>query len=169
MASTPKTAEELEAAFRNSETYKRNLAEIAEYERQIEQTEHSDARQFQEAVGQWKSKHVSNKSSYTVSFPRQVVACFKREAWLLWGDKTSLYTKFFIIISNALIVGSLFHGESLDTSGAFSRGGALFFSIVFLGWLQLSELMRAVSGRVVVARHKYVPPENYWDSTNEVV
>lgn len=62
-------------------------------------------------------------------------------------------TKFFIIISNALIVGSLFYGQSLDTSGAFSRGGAIFFSILFLGWLQLSELMKAVSGRAVVKRH----------------
>ena len=153
-ASTPKTAEELEAAFRRSDLYKQSLSEITDYESRLERTQHSDARQFQEAVGQWKSKHVSNKSNYTVSFPRQVMACFKREAWLLWGDKTSLYTKFFIIISNGLIVGSLFYGESLDTSGAFSRGGALFFSILFLGWLQLSELMKAVSGRVVVARHK---------------
>jgi ATP-binding cassette, subfamily G (WHITE), member 2, SNQ2 len=152
-------AEELEAAFRISDIYKRNLADIAEYECQLERTEHSDARQFQEAVGEGKSKHVSSKSSYTVPFPRQVMACFMREAWLLWGDKQSLYTKFFIIISNALIVGSLFYGESLDTSGAFSRGGALFFSILFLGWLQLSELLKAVSGRVVVARHKYEPPK----------
>lgn len=58
------------------------------------------------------------------------------------------------IVSNALIVGSLFHGASLGTEGAFTRGGALFFSILFLGWLQLSELMKAVSGRGVVARHK---------------
>lgn len=53
-----------------------------------------------------------------------------------------------------LIVGSLFFGQSLDTSGAFSRGGSLFFSILFLGWLQLSELMKAVSGRDVVKRHE---------------
>lgn len=78
----------------------------------------------------------------------------QREFWLLWGDKTSLYTKYFIIVSNGLIVSSLFYGESLDTSGAFSRGGALFFSILFLGWLQLTELMPAVSGRAIVARHK---------------
>jgi ABC-type multidrug transport system ATPase subunit/ABC-type multidrug transport system permease subunit len=97
---------------------------------------------------------VSKKSSYTVSFVRQVLACVQREFWLLWGDKTSLYTKYFIIISNALIVSSLFYGESLDTSGAFSRGGALFFSILFLGWLQLTELMPAVTGRGIVARHK---------------
>ena len=78
----------------------------------------------------------------------------QREFWLLWGDKTSLYTKCFIIVSNGLIVSSLFYGESLDTSGAFARGGALFFSILFLGWLQLTELMPAVSGRAIVARHK---------------
>lgn len=72
----------------------------------------------------------------------------------MWGDKTSLYTKFFIIISNALIVSSLFYGQSLDTSGAFSRGGVLFFSVLFLGWLQLTELMPAVSGRVIIQRHK---------------
>lgn len=101
-----------------------------------------------------KSKTVSKKSSYTVSFVRQVAACTKRELWLFWGDKTSLYTKFFIIISNALIVSSLFYGQSLDTSGAFSRGGTLFFSILFLGWLQLTELMPAVSGRTIIGRHK---------------
>lgn len=58
------------------------------------------------------------------------------------------------IISNALIVSSLFYGEPLTTEGAFPRGGALFFSILFLGWLQLSELMKAVSGRAVVQRHR---------------
>lgn len=89
-----------------------------------------------------------------MSFPRQVTACVKREFWLLWGDKTTLYTKVFIIISNGLIVGSLFYGQPENTEGAFSRGGALFFSILFLGWLQLTELMKAVSGRAVVARHK---------------
>lgn len=51
-------------------------------------------------------------------------------------------------------MGSLFYREPLNTEGAFTRGGALFFSILFLGWLQLSELMKAVSGRAVVARHR---------------
>lgn len=48
----------------------------------------------------------------------------------------------------------MFYGQSLDTSGAFSRGGTLFFSILFLGWLQLTELMPAVSGRAIIQRHK---------------
>lgn len=154
-ASTPKTPEELERAFRESDAYQANiLNDMTGYERQLHDTDQADTQRFQKSVAQSKSKTVSNRSSYTVSLPRQVAACVKRELWLLWGDKTSLYTKYFIILSNALIVSSLFYGEALDTSGAFDRGGALFFSILFLGWLQLTELMPAVSGRTVVARHK---------------
>ncbi|KIW94024.1 uncharacterized protein Z519_05340 [Cladophialophora bantiana CBS 173.52] len=155
-ASTPKTAQELEAAYRKSAIYKQVLAEVERYEIEMEASDRSDARQFQAAVQEQKSnsKLISARSSYTVSFWRQVMACTLREFWLFWGDKSTLYTKAFIIISNALIVGSLFYGESLDTSGAFSRGGALFFSILFLGWLQMTELVRAVSGRVVISRHR---------------
>jgi ATP-binding cassette, subfamily G (WHITE), member 2, SNQ2 len=158
VASIPKTAEELEAAFRKSQIYRDTLADVESYESNLRINECADTRQFQQAVAEQKSKSTVDaslkRSSYTVSFPRQVWACTKREAWLLWGDKSSLYTKAFIIIANGLIIGSLFYGESFGTNGAFSRGGALFFSILFLGWLQLSELIKAVSGRVVIARHR---------------
>lgn len=153
--SVPKGSEALEAAFRSSEHYKRIQQSLTAYEEELKHNDFADAREFEQTTQKQKSnKTVGKKSPYTVSFVRQVYACVLREFWLLWGDKTTLYTKAFIIISNGLIVGSLFYGESLDTSGAFSRGGALFFSILFLGWLQLAELMKAVSGRVVVARHK---------------
>lgn len=153
---TPKTAEELEAAFRKSEIFQQTLVDVDQYEDHIERTGCQATKRFQEAVEAQKSnsKLISSKSSYTVSFWRQVMACTLREFWLFWGDKTSLYTKGFIIVSNALIVGSLFYGQSFGTDGAFPRGGACFFSILFLGWLQMTELMRAVSGRVVVARHR---------------
>ncbi|KAK5088657.1 ATP-binding cassette transporter snq2 [Lithohypha guttulata] len=154
-ASTPKTAEELETAFRKSDICKQGMAEVDRYEKEIHSND-QDVKDFTDAVAeqQSNSKLMSSRSSYTVSFPRQVWACTKREFDLFWNDKTTIYTKLFIIIANGLIVGSLFYGESFDTSGAFSRGGALFFSILFLGWLQLSELMKAVSGRTIINRHK---------------
>lgn len=150
----PKGPVELETAFRDSEAYKRVLQDVADYEKALQETDHADARMFKQSVHETKSKTVSKNSNYTVSFVRQVLTCTQREFWLTWGDETTLYTKFFIILSNALIVGSLFHGQSMNTGGAFSRGGTLFFSILFLGWLQLSELMKAVSGRAIIARHK---------------
>ena len=153
-ASAPKTAEELERVFRSSSNYQKVLQDIQDYEQYLEESNYEDARQFENTVQEEKSKRVPKKSSYTISFPRQVQNCVRREFWLLFGDMTTIYTKLFIIVSNGLIVGSLFFGEPLTTEGAFSRGGALFFSILFLGWLQLTELMKAVSGRAVVARHR---------------
>ncbi|KIW03844.1 uncharacterized protein PV09_05143 [Verruconis gallopava] len=152
--SAPRGPVELEKAFRDSEYFQKVLADIEDYCRSQKESDFADARQFAQTARELKSKTVTKKSVYTVSFIRQVYACTLREIWLIWGDKPTLYTKFFIVIANALIVGSLFYGEALNTSGAFSRGGAVFFSIVFLGWLQLSELMKAVSGRDVVARHR---------------
>jgi len=152
--STPKGSEELEKAFRASRHYQKLLDDIKDYEHYLEESNYEDAKRFENAVQGDKSKRVGKKSSYTVSFPRQIWNCTKREWWLFIGDRTTIYTKLFVIVSNGLIVGSLFYGEPLSTAGAFSRGGALFFSILFLGWLQLTELMKAVSGRAVVARHR---------------
>ncbi|OTA67144.1 hypothetical protein K449DRAFT_210745 [Hypoxylon sp. EC38] len=150
----PKTAEELEKAFRNSPNYQKLLADVRDYEEHLHRTDYADAKRFEGAVQESKSKTVSKKSPYTVSFTRQVWACTKREFWLLLGDKATLWTKFFIIVSNGFIVGSIYYGQPSTTAGAFSRGGAIFFSIIFLGWLQLSELSRAIAGRSVVARHR---------------
>jgi len=152
-ASTPKTPEELDRAYRQSKFFKMVQEDIDSYEAHLHRTGHEDAKEFEQAVQEGKDKIVRKKSPYTVSFFSQVAACVQREVWLLAGDRTTALTKVFVIIANGLIVGSLFYGESLDTSGAFSRGGAIFFSILFLGWLQLTELIKAVSGRAVVARH----------------
>ena len=62
----------------------------------------------------WKTVYIC--SSYTVSFIHQVLACTKREYWFTMGDKVTLYTKIFSIISNALIVCSLFHGQPTPTA-----------------------------------------------------
>jgi ATP-binding cassette subfamily G (WHITE) protein 2 (SNQ2) len=89
-ASAPKTPEELEAAFRSSEHHKKLLREIEEYETELERSDYIDAKEFEGAVHESKSKTVSKKSSFTVSFIRQVWACTQREFWLTWGDKTTL-------------------------------------------------------------------------------
>lgn len=143
----PRSPQELEHAFKNSPNFRNVVEDIDKYETYLRFTGHADAKTFEANVQLQKSKTVPNHSSYTVSFSAQVLACTKREFWLIWGDKPSLYTKFFIIISMGFIVGSLFFNQPDTTAGAFSRGGTIFFSIVFLGWLQLSELMKAVSGR----------------------
>lgn len=138
--SAPKTAEELEKAFRESALYQANLDDVAAYKKTLEDTDYLNMKQFEGAVQEAKSKHVSDRSPFTVPFYQQVFACTKREAWLLFADKATLWTKLFIIISNGLIVGSLFYGQPETTEGAFTRGGAVFFSILFLGKLSCPSI-----------------------------
>jgi hypothetical protein len=90
----PKTSEELERAFRESNSYRDVWKEIEEYEGELERSGYVDAKEFEGAVRESKSKTVRKKSPFTVSFVRQVLACTQREFWLTWGDKTTLYTKF---------------------------------------------------------------------------
>lgn len=149
--STPKTVEELENVFRKSDVYKEMMLTI---NRHLQDKNNSaDRLRFQKSAAKSKSKAVSEDSNYTVSLARQVAACVRREFWLIMGDKTALYTKYFSIITNALVVSSMFYGQPLDTGGAFSRCGAIFFSLFFFSWVQLAELMPAVQGRTIGARH----------------
>ncbi|KAJ2970686.1 hypothetical protein NUW58_g9621 [Xylaria curta] len=150
----PRTPEELENAFRTSLNYQRVIDDVREYEEHLEQTEFEDTKRFKGAVQDAKSGNVSKRSPYTVSFPRQVLNCTKREFWLLLGDTTALWKKLFIVISNGLIIGSTYYNQPSSTAGVFARGGACYISIIFLGWFQLTELARAVSGRAVAARQK---------------
>ncbi|BFZ58612.1 ATP-binding cassette transporter snq2 [Savitreella phatthalungensis] len=147
-ATTPKGPEALEAVFRQSDIYRRMLEERDAYEQS--QTE---ADNFRTAVHQSKSKYAT-RTQYTASFMHQVWMCTKRNYWLVRGNITDFFVKLAVIIINALIIGSLFYNIPQDTSGAFSIGGVLFMSMVFVGWLQLSELATAVMGRPVIARHK---------------
>ncbi|KAJ4298344.1 ATP-binding cassette transporter snq2 [Collariella sp. IMI 366227] len=150
----PRTAEELEKAFKSSAAYQRLLADVNDFEQHLQKTGHADMHKFKESVREQKSRRVQQGSNYTIPFWKQVLACARREAWLIWGDKTELYSKYFTIISNGLIVGSLFYNTPSSTAGTFLRSGVAFFAVIFLGWLQLAELMKAVSGRAIVARHK---------------
>ena len=151
----PRTSEDLERAYKTSNAYKKVLIEVENYEKYLLDTKFADSARFKQSVREQKSnKTVGKQSSYTVSFWRQVLACTKREFWIIWGDKPGLYTKYFIIISCGLILGSLFYNQPSDTAGAYSKGGTAFLSILFLGWLQFAELVKAIAGRDIIARHK---------------
>ena len=72
-AQAPRSAEDFERAYKNSEIYKRVLADLADYEKQLCNTDYQDTKEFKQSVREQKSKRVSTKSSFTVSFWRQIL------------------------------------------------------------------------------------------------
>lgn len=94
----PRSAEDFERAYLQSDVYKAALGDIesleAETAKQKEERDQSLDRE----------KH----KNYTIPFHRQVMALTQRQFQVMVGDKQSLYGKWGMIVFQALIVGSLF-------------------------------------------------------------
>ncbi|KAF3911675.1 hypothetical protein AA313_de0202906 [Arthrobotrys entomopaga] len=146
----PITPEELEAAFRESKYYKQLLAELDEYDQDLKEAETTKI--FQQAVKNEKNKGTGNKSPYVVSFPTQVVGLTKREFELKIQDWPTLRNYMLNAIFLALLLGALFYKVPKNSTGAFLTGGASFFSVVLVAWLQLGEGFRVLAMRPVAAK-----------------
>jgi len=115
-ARTPKGAIELEKAFRNSSYYGEVQKEIHDYQTGLSGpvlrssgSSASDPQNgsFKMAVRASKSRYVPQTSSYTISFPRQIYLCAKRQWWQLKGHPLPFYIKTFSTLVNAFLIGSV--------------------------------------------------------------
>jgi ATP-binding cassette, subfamily G (WHITE), member 2, SNQ2 len=150
----PRTAAEREKAWKSSELYRALKEEMAQYDGEVVETGASDAYKMKRSVRSDKNKGVNMGSNYTVSFLAQVRACARRQLLIKWGQREDQYVKLFTVVSISLMISSLFFSESNDTMGAYSRGGIMLFAGLFNGWLRLSESIEAVTGCIIIQKHK---------------
>ena len=127
----PRSADDFGDFFLKSKQHQQNLAEIAEFEEEI---------QLQvEDRGKAQSK-ATQKRNYTIPFYKQVWACTHRQFLVMVGDKQSLGGRWGGILFQALIVGSLFYNMPRTSAGVFERGGVLFLTLLFNALLALAQL-----------------------------
>ncbi|KAF2139372.1 uncharacterized protein K452DRAFT_275615 [Aplosporella prunicola CBS 121167] len=141
----PRSPEQFGEAFLKSERHKENLREIEEFEQETQRLV-EERRQSQTKA--------TKKKNYTISFPQQIAACTKRQFLVMIGDKQSLVGKWGGILFQALIVGSLFYNQPKTSSGVFTRGGVLFFALLFNALLALAELTASFESRPILLKHK---------------
>lgn len=141
----PRSAQDFADVYRKSEAYQSNLEDIADYEAQLEE-------QRQNRIEHMSKK--TQKKNYTISFPEQVMALTKRQAQIMMGDRASLYGKWGGIVFQGLIVGSLFYNLPKTAAGAFTRGGVLFFILLFNALLALAEQTAAFQSKPILLKHK---------------
>lgn len=159
----PKGAVELEKAFRESEKFKTIHHDIQTYESELDNTaetpplngsHNSVLEDFKALTQSKKSRFVSRKSPYNTSLAKQTMLCIRRQWWQLKGYPIPMYMKSITTIICSLLIASMFYKMPANTKGAFSRGGFIFYSILMIPWVQLSELEDAVQGRDIVSRQK---------------
>ncbi|KAL8690937.1 MAG: hypothetical protein Q9218_003730 [Villophora microphyllina] len=150
-ASFPRTADEIRADYLRTD-----IKAIMEKEYAYPQSEEAKAntQEFKESVAYDKNKTLPKNSPLTVSFSKQVKACVLRQYQIVWGDKPTFIIKQLATLLQALVVGSLFYNSSKDSSGLFSKSGALFFSLLYQALMALSEVTDSFAGRPVLAKHK---------------
>ncbi|KAL8830078.1 MAG: hypothetical protein Q9170_005903 [Blastenia crenularia] len=150
-ASFPRTADEIRADYSRSD-----IRAFVEKEYSYPQSDEALANtsEFKAAVAYDKDKSLPKTSPLTVSFPKQVMACVSRQYQILWGDKPTFIIKQVATLVQAFVMGSLFYNSSTDSSGLFSKSGALFFSLLYQALMALSEVTDSFAGRPVLAKHK---------------
>ncbi|KAL0930637.1 ABC drug exporter [Colletotrichum truncatum] len=163
-STVPRNAVDLEQAFKASQAFKDVQAEIDQYEAEFSvhgtDSQNGEGRSLpmtkalKQHSEKHKSKYVASRSSYNISFFRQVLLCVKREFWQLNGHRAPLISKFLCVLVCAFILSSMFYNMPVDTDGVYSRGGFCFYAAGLVAWFQLGELDSAFSGRSVISRQK---------------
>ncbi|KAH8686548.1 ABC-2 type transporter [Ilyonectria robusta] len=141
----PRSPEEFGAAYRRSDAYRGNLADIEDFESQLE-------RQAEER--RQNASDRTRKKNYEIPFHSQVIACTHRQFLVMTGDRASLFGKWGGLLFQGLIVGSLFYNLPQTARGAFPRGGALFFLLLFNALLALAEQTAAFVSKPILLKHK---------------
>lgn len=141
----PRSPEQFEEAYRQSNIYRNNLKDIEEFDQEME-------KQRQERLAE--GVKTAKQRNYTLPFHKQVWACTHRQFLVMAGDQLSLGGKWGGILFQALIVGALFFNMPSTSAGVFPRGGVLFFALLFNALLALAELTSAFSSRPILLKHK---------------
>jgi len=148
----PHTPKQFEDSFKASAFYTTVEKQRVEYQASV--TERVPVAHFKEASKQVKQKHVSVKSPYTISFVGQVKALTVRQVQLTRGDMTSVISRYASNVIKAIIVGSVFFKLEANAGGTFTRGGVLFFALLFNALISQAELPMAMQGRPILYKHK---------------
>ena len=149
----PRTPDEFERYWRQSENCKRAMAEIEEHEIEYPVGGSDTIGTFREAHHEAQAKHVRPKSPYTISIPMQIRLCTVRAYQRLWNDRTSTITTVLSQIVMALIIGSIFYGTPNTTGAFFAKGSILFFAILLSALNSITEINGLYEQRPIVERH----------------
>ncbi|WAR53515.1 hypothetical protein PtB15_3B23 [Puccinia triticina] len=151
VSQVPKTPEEMEQAYLNSETYQLMEQERIEYGKFLAQ-EQRFQNDFMEAVKGDQGKGVNPKSPYTVSIFFQLKALIIRCMQLTWQDRQSLLFDLATIIVVGIVQGTVFLDLPTTTAGIFTRGGTIFLGLLMNVFLAFVELPKQMMGRPIMWR-----------------
>ncbi|KAK9451951.1 putative plasma membrane ATP-binding cassette transporter [Limtongia smithiae] len=149
----PKTAVQFATYWKQSPEYQALLDDIESYESAVNADE--TMTEFRLSAQQEKMKGMPKSSPFTIAYRSQIALCVKRGVQRIIGDKAYMITHASATVIQSLIIGSLFWNIEEDGPGAFSRGGVLFFAILYNALTCMAEITASYAQRPIVLKQKY--------------
>lgn len=150
----PRTPEEFEKYWLNSEEYKQLQREIEEHEKEYPVGDSGELTAMREYKRDAQAKHTRPNSPYVVSVPMQIKLNTKRQWQRIWNDKAATFTPIVSNIIMALIIGSVFYNTPAATAGFQAKGATLFFAILLNALTAITEINSLYAQRPIVEKHK---------------
>ncbi|CAL9734683.1 protein Snq2p [Monosporozyma servazzii] len=146
----PRTADEFEHYWLNSPEYAQLRDDITRYKNETD----TDATRalYANSIAAEKSKGARKKSYYTVSYWEQVRLCTRRGFQRIYGNKTTTVTNIVAAIIQSFISGSMYYNSPPSTDGAFTRGGVLYFCLLYYSLMGLANI--SFDHRPILQKHK---------------
>lgn len=150
----PRTPEEFVSRWKDSAYYKRLMSEIEEHTTQYPRGFSDGLQNFKSVQAAEQAPWTRSLSPYTLNIGMQFMATYIRSYQRILGDKAYTLSIVITMAVVALVIGSMFYDISEDTSGFFSKGGAIFFSVLFNILVNFAEISAQFSQRPIVEKHK---------------
>lgn len=148
----PRTPDDFEKYWLNSQAHKAMMHEMAEQE-QMYPLNGDKLQEFYGVRKEMQSAHLRPKSPYTVSIGMQIRYLVTRAYQRLWNDMSATITTIIGQTVMALIIGSIFYNTPHDTNSFFQKGGVLFFAVLLNALMAVNEINKLYDQRTIVEKH----------------
>ncbi|KAJ7018816.1 pleiotropic drug resistance ABC transporter [Mycena alexandri] len=148
----PRSSAELAEHFLRSPMMKANVEDINAYNEECE-TEHEErVEKYKRSAHAEHAKGTRRASPYTVSLFMQARAVMLRRVQIIMGAKIPTVITLSTFIIQGVIIGSVFLKLPQATSAYFSRGGVMFFGLLFSALSSMAEIAALFAQRPIVLR-----------------
>ncbi|KAI8615304.1 ABC-2 type transporter-domain-containing protein [Chytriomyces sp. MP71] len=99
------------------------------------------------------NKGAKSDNVFAVSMKRQATLLIKREWQILRGNPVTIIVKYAVSIIMALLNGLVYLQLGTSPSDGYTRGGTIFFALLFNSTSAMSEVTKILDGRPILYKH----------------
>lgn len=149
----PRTAQEFESRWKASADYRQMRLAIEEHLATADSMQSEELKRFKNSRFAEKASATRVYSPYTLNLGMQFVTTLKRAFQRIRGEYAYFLAVTATMLIIPMIIGSMFYQIDPGTSGFFSKGGVIFFIVLFNIIINFAEIVAQFSQRPIVEKH----------------